>query len=105
VGDSPLVGSGVYADNASGAAAATGHGEMLMRIVISKTACDQLVAGKSAQEAADDVIRLLSARVGGYGGIILVDREGRVGLAHNTPNMAYAYILPGQEVVASAEIK
>ena len=104
VGDSPLVGSGVYADNLSGAAAATGHGEMLMRVVISKTACDRLAAGKSAQTAADDVIRLLHNRVGGYGGIILVDREGRVGLAHNTPNMAYAYILPGQEVVAGAEV-
>ena len=104
VGDSPLVGSGVYADNASGAAAATGHGETLMRIVISKTACDQLVAGRSAQEAADGVIDLLHKRVGGYGGIILVDREGRVGLAHNTPNMSYAYVLPGREVVAGAEI-
>ena len=101
---SPLVGSGVYADNLSGAAAATGHGEMLMRVVISKTACDRLAAGKSAQEAADGVIRLLHERVGGYGGIILVDREGRVGLAHNTPNMSYAYILPGQEVVAGAEV-
>lgn len=104
VGDSPLVGSGVYADNVSGAAAATGHGEMLMRVVISKTACDQLAAGKSAQQAADGVIRLLHERVGGYGGIILVDREGRVGLAHNTPNMSYAYITPGQVVVAGAEV-
>ena len=104
VGDSPLVGCGAYADNASGAATATGHGEMLMRIVISKTACDQLAAGKPAQVVADDVIRLLHARVGGYGGIILVDREGRIGLAHNTPNMAYAYVLPGQKVVAGAEV-
>jgi beta-aspartyl-peptidase (threonine type) len=104
VGDSPLVGSGVYADNLSGAAAATGHGEMLMRVVISKTACDQLAAGKSPQEAADAVIRLLHERVGGYGGIILVDRKGRVGLAHNTPNMSYAYVVPRQGVVAGAEV-
>ena len=104
VGDSPLVGCGAYADNASGAATATGHGEMLMRIVISKTACDQLAAGKPAPAVANDVIRLLHAREGGYGGIILVDREGHIGLAHNTPNMAYAYVLPGQEVVAGAEV-
>lgn len=104
VGDSPLVGSGVYADNASGAAAATGHGEALMRIVISKTACDQIAAGQPAQGAANSVIRQLYERVGGYGGIILVDREGRIGLAHNTPNMAYAYVVPGQEVVGGAEI-
>jgi beta-aspartyl-peptidase (threonine type) len=104
VGDSPLVGCGAYADNASGAASATGHGEKLMRIVISKTVCDYLAAGRPAQEAADAVIRLLYGRVGGYGGIILVDRHGQIGLAHNTPNMAYAYILPGHDVVAGAEI-
>lgn len=104
VGDSPLVGCGAYADNAVGAAAATGHGEMLMRVVISKTACDQLAAGRPAQEVAAAVIHLLHGRVGGYGGIIIVDRYGHIGLAHNTPNMAYAYVLPGQDVVAGAEI-
>ena len=104
VGDSPLVGCGAYADNAVGAAAATGHGEKLMRVVISKTACDQLAAGRSAQEVAAAVIRLLHGRVGGYGGIIIVDRYGHIGLAHNTPNMAYAYVLPGQDVVVGAEI-
>ena len=104
VGDSPLVGCGAYADNAAGAASATGHGEKLMRVVISKTACDYLAAGKSAQEAADAVICLLHERLGGYGGIILVDRHGHIGLAHNTPNMAYAYILPGHSVIAGAEL-
>ncbi|MGC9394366.1 MAG: isoaspartyl peptidase/L-asparaginase [Anaerolineae bacterium] len=104
VGDSPLVGCGAYADNAAGAASATGHGEKLMRVVISKTACDYLAAGRPAQETADAVIRLLYGRLGGYGGIILVDRYGHIGLAHNTPNMAYAYILPGHDVVAGAEI-
>lgn len=99
VGDSPLVGCGAYADNELGAAAATGWGERLMRIVTSKAACDRL-ATLSAQEAAEDVIRLLERRVGGYGGVILIDREGHVGLAHNTPNMSYAYILPGADVVA-----
>ena len=75
-----------------------------MRVVISKTACDYLAAGRPAQGAAEAVIRLLHRRLGGYGGIILVDRHGHIGLAHNTPNMAYAYILPGHDVVAGAEI-
>ena len=103
VGDSPLVGCGAYADNASGAAAATGHGEKLMRVVISKAACDLLAVGRPAQEVAGTVIRLLHARVGGYGGIILVNRYGDIGLAHNTPNMAYAYVTSGRDVVAGAE--
>ena len=105
VGDSPLVGSGGYADNLTGAASATGAGEALMRIVTSKTACDLIAAGKSAQEAADAVIRLLHERVYGYGGIILIDREGRVGLAHNTPHLSYAYRLPGQEIIAGVKLE
>ncbi len=95
VGDSPLVGSGAYADNLSGAASATGDGEKLMRIVISKTACDQLQAGRDAQEVAAGVLALLAKRTGGLGGIILVDCRGRVGLAHTTPYMPYVYLSPG----------
>lgn len=92
VGDSPLVGCGAYADNACGAAGTTGWGEPLMRIVASKTACDFLRQGMDAQEAAEALIELLYRRVGGYGGIIIVDRNGRIGMAHNTPHMAYACI-------------
>ncbi len=103
VGDSPLVGSGAYADNSCGAAGATGWGEKLMRIVTGKTACDYLARGFEAQAAAEAVIRLLEERVAGYGGVILIDREGNVGLAHNTPNLSYAYVLPDGEVVAGTE--
>lgn len=104
VGDSPLIGCGVYADNEVGAAAATGSGEDLMRIVTSKTACDFLAEGLAAQDAADSVIGRLWNRVRGYGGVILVDRQGEIGLAHNTPNMAYAYRTPDSDIVAGAEV-
>lgn len=99
VGDSPLVGCGGYADNLTGAASATGVGEMLMRIVTTKTACDMLGCGMSAQDAAAAVIRLLAERTGGEGGIILIDREGRVGVAHNSRDMAHAYISGDRELV------
>ena len=105
VGDSPLVGCGAYADDLAGAAAATGAGESLMRIVTSKTAVDLMAAGQSAQAAAEATLRRLWERVGGYGGVILIDREGRVGLAHNTPNLAYAYVVAGCEMVAGAEVE
>lgn len=104
VGDSPLVGCGAYADNDVGAAVATGWGERLMRIVTSKTACDLLAQGASSQEAADAVIALLESRAKGYGGVIILDREGNLGLAHNTPHMSYAYLLPGQQVVCGAAV-
>ncbi|MBN2005916.1 MAG: isoaspartyl peptidase/L-asparaginase [Anaerolineae bacterium] len=104
VGDSPLVGSGAYADNLSGAASATGDGEKLMRIVISKTACDHLQTGRDPQETAEEVLRLLAARTGGRGGVILVDHRGQVGLAHTTPHMPYAYLMPDQEIVSGMEV-
>jgi L-asparaginase / beta-aspartyl-peptidase len=102
VGDSPLVGCGAYADDQVGAAAATGSGESLMRIVTSKTAVDYLAQGMTAQEAADATIRRLWERVRGYGGVILIDSEGRIGLAHNTPNLSYAYVAGGEAMVGGA---
>ncbi len=100
VGDSPLVGSGAYADDRTGAVSATGEGEDLMRIVISKTACDYLGRGMTAQEAAEAAIDLLSERTGGRGGLIVLDRHGGIGIAHCTPCLAHAYVTPGGEVVA-----
>jgi beta-aspartyl-peptidase (threonine type) len=105
VGDSPLIGCGAYADNLVGAAAATGSGEDLMRIVTSKTACDLMAGGLTAQEAADVVIAKLWERVRGYGGVILVDRQGGIGLAHNTPNLAYAYRSFASDIVVGVEIE
>lgn len=96
VGDSPLVGCGAYADDRCGAASATGEGEELMKVVISKSVCNLLYRGMSAQEAADAGIALLARRAGGQGGLIVLDQEGRVGVAHNTPYMAYAYITHGK---------
>jgi L-asparaginase / beta-aspartyl-peptidase len=103
VGDSPLVGCGAYADDAAGAAAATGSGESLMKIVTSKGAVELMAAGRTAQEAADAIVARLWERVRGYGGVILIDPMGRVGLAHNTPNLAYAYVLPDGTVAAGVE--
>jgi len=62
VGDSPLVGCGAYADNRSGAVSATGEGEALMQVVISKTTCDFVAGGMPAQEAADAAIAVLAER-------------------------------------------
>ncbi len=94
VGDSPLVGSGAYADNLTGGASATGHGEFIMRVLLSKTATDAVGSGMTAQEAAEHAIAVLKRRVNGKAGIIVVDQQGRVGFAHNTPHMAVAWRSP-----------
>jgi beta-aspartyl-peptidase (threonine type) len=96
VGDSPIVGSGAYADNRTGAVSATGEGEFLMRVIISKTACDLIGGGMNAQEAADAAIALLAERTIGKGGLIVLDRQGRAGVAHNAPYIAYTVVTAGK---------
>ncbi len=93
VGDSPLIGCGAYADDAIGAVSATGEGEHLMKIVISKTACDFLDRGMTAQQAADAAIERLAKRTDGHGGVIVLGKHGDIGLAHNTSCLAYAHIV------------
>jgi beta-aspartyl-peptidase (threonine type) len=100
VGDSPLVGCGAYADNQTGAASATGLGEALMKVVISKTVCDLISRGMTAQEAADAAIAVLNDRTTGEGGIVVLDRQGRIGVAHNTDYIAHAYVTADGEIVS-----
>ncbi len=99
VGDSPLIGAGAYADNYLGAASATGWGESIMKILLSKTACD-LLKDHSAECAAQMAVELLNQRVKGRGGIILIDKNGHYGFAHNTTKMAFAYAHPSGEIVS-----
>jgi beta-aspartyl-peptidase (threonine type) len=90
VGDSPMIGAGNYADDDLGACSATGHGESAMRVCLARSAVDLLRARVDPEEAAAAVIRSMTDRVGGHGGVILVDRFGRLGLAHNTAHMTWA---------------
>jgi L-asparaginase / beta-aspartyl-peptidase len=104
VGDSPLIGSGCYADCETGAASSTGYGEAIMRIVMAKSATDALRgAGCSAtaMHAAQNAVKLLTARGKGTGGIILLDKFGNPGFAFSTPRMAYAYVAPDSPFVVA----
>jgi beta-aspartyl-peptidase (threonine type) len=105
VGDSPIIGSGAYADNLTAAASATGWGEKLLRIVTSKTACEYTSHGLDAQQAADKVIAYLQERVQGYGGVIMIDNNGRIGIAHNTEDMAYAYVEGDGKIMSGERIE
>lgn len=101
VGDSPLIGAGVYADNARGGASGTGWGEAITRVVLAKSAVDALANNRDPREIAREAIEHLARRVGGTGGIILTDRNGRVGFAFNTPRMARAYIIEGMTKIVA----
>ena len=94
VGDSSLIGCGCYADNLSAAVSLTGWGEPIMKLVLGKWATDRVAAGTSPELAAREAISYLYNRLGGHGGIILLGPDGRVGLAHNTPAMAWGLATP-----------
>lgn len=88
VGDSPLIGCGIYADNRSGAVSMTGIGEGIIRLVIAKTICDRLALGKSPSVAARQVLRMLVSRLRGSAGALVLSPDGRFAITHVTPHMA-----------------
>ena len=89
VGDSSLIGCGCHADNQSAAVSLTGWGEPIMKLVLGKWAVDRVEAGRSPLDAANEAIAYLYRRMNGHGGIILLGPDGRFGIAHNTPQMAW----------------
>ncbi len=94
VGDSSLIGCGCYADNLAAAVSLTGWGEPIMKLVLGKWATDRVAAGTAPEIAAREAIAYLYNRLGGHGGIILLGPDGRFGLAHNTPGMAWGLATP-----------
>jgi beta-aspartyl-peptidase (threonine type) len=92
VGDSPIIGAGTYADNATCAVSATGHGEFFIRYGAAFEIAARLgLAGQSLQQAAQAVLDNLAA-VGGLGGLIAVDRSGGLTLPFNTASMYRDYV-------------
>lgn len=101
VGDSPLFGSGGYADNLLGAASATGHGEIIMRFLLSKYAVDQLERGFTTQQAVLAAMTYLQNRLDNpQAGLILIDHDGNLAAAHTTPAMPMGWIQEGAVRIA-----
>lgn len=90
VGDSPLLGAGTYADDALGAASATGQGEGIMRVSLTSRIVQALGAAANPGNAAFDALELMKQRTGARGGVIVIGRDGRIGWARSTSSMAYA---------------
>jgi L-asparaginase / beta-aspartyl-peptidase len=88
VGDTPLIGCGVYADNETGAVSMTGWGESIIRLAVAKSICDLLERGKTPAMAARLVMQKLVARIKGSAGCLVLTPQGRSTIAHVTPHMA-----------------
>ncbi|MFA6456031.1 MAG: isoaspartyl peptidase/L-asparaginase [Bacteroidota bacterium] len=92
IGDSPLIGSGTYADSRIGGVSCTGWGEAIMKIGLAKTIIDQMeLLGKDGETAARSGIERMKKKVDGFGGVIVLDHKGKPSVAYNTPRMARAY--------------
>lgn len=93
VGDSPIPGAGVYADDHSAAISATGHGEHFLRSVFARELADRIeYLGLSAAEALNASLQRLRERLAGYGGAIVIDRNGRCAAGTTTPRMLHGWI-------------
>lgn len=88
IGDSPIVGAGVFADNETCAVSATGFGEQFIRTVLSKTISDLILfKNMNAEQAAKEGINYLVKKVNGLGGVIVIDRNGECSNAFSTETM------------------
>ncbi len=92
IGDTPLVGSGAYADNLTASVSATGNGEAIMKVVLSKLACDLTITHDSIESAAREAIQILYNRTNSHAGLIMIDPKGNLGCAFNTPRMSRAWV-------------
>jgi beta-aspartyl-peptidase (threonine type) len=101
VGDSPIIGAGVYADNETCAVSATGYGEEFMRTVIAKTIADYVdMQGLDAVQATEAGIAYLTRKVQGRGGVIVIDHAGRCAGGFTTRKMIHGWIENGGDTIA-----
>jgi beta-aspartyl-peptidase (threonine type) len=91
VGDTPIIGCGLYADNESGAVSMTGWGESIIRLAVAKEICDRLAQGTAPPTAARLVLQKLVARIDGSAGCLVLTPQGRFTIRHSTPHMMAGY--------------
>ena len=93
IGDSPVIGAGTYADNASCAVSCTGWGEYFIRLVMAKSLSDRMeLAGETLQTAAHTMIYQKLPALGGDGGLIAVDKKGNIIMPFNTAGMFRGFV-------------
>lgn len=88
VGDTPIPGAGTYATE-NAAASATGQGELVMRMLSTRTICESIEGGTSAKQAIEDCVSEMKATMGCDAGFIAVDADGGTAAAHDTPHMPH----------------
>ncbi len=99
VGDSPVIGAGTYANDATCAVSATGDGEYFIRATVGHDVSALMeYRGMALNEAAQAVLDKV-AKLGGTGGLIAIDRQGNVTFPFNTSGMYRGYVDPNGKFV------
>lgn len=93
VGDSAIIGAGTYADK-NGGASATGHGEMIMKLFLSKLVVD-LMKKYSAQRSVDIALKQVREQKA-LCGLIALDKKGNIGIGYTSKSMSWGYIKDGK---------
>ena len=100
IGDTPIIGSGTYANNKTCAVSCTGHGEYFIRLVTAyDVSCLMEYKGMSLKEACEFVIMKKMKNAGGEGGLIAVDANANVELVFNCSGMYRSWHVEGEEPV------
>ncbi|MEN0004133.1 MAG: isoaspartyl peptidase/L-asparaginase [Bacteroidota bacterium] len=100
IGDSPIIGAGTYANNATCGVSCTGHGEFFIRYAVAHDVSAMMeYKGMSVGDAATAVVNDKLVQAGGSGGLIALDKYGNVSMPFNTEGMYRGYAKPDERVV------
>ena len=92
IGDSPIIGSGTYANNKTCAVSCTGHGEFFIRAVVAyDVSCLMEYKGLNLKDACEEVVQHKLVKLGGEGGLIAINADGECILSFNSEGMYRAW--------------
>jgi len=100
IGDSPIIGAGTFADNATCGVSSTGHGEYFIRYTVARDIAAMMEYGNhTLAEAGEYIINDKLVKKGGTGGVVALDNKGNIAMPFNTPGMYRGYAKPSERVV------
>ena len=107
VGDSPIIGAGMFCDNEVGAACATGVGEAVIKICGSHFIVERMRSGRSPQEACREAIEMIARKHPKYKtemvGFLAMNTRGEIGAFSMKPGFQYAVCIGGENVLRDAD--
>jgi len=107
VGDSPIIGAGLFVDNEVGGAVATGQGELVMKTLGTFLVVELMRNGLSPQEACEQAVKRIASKLDDYQefqvGFLAIDKSANVGSYCIHPGFNYALYQEGQNVLIDSD--